>query len=411
MRRLAILTSAYYCDPAKGSEEAVGWNTAREASKHCEVWVLTRTLNRPSIEAEMSRNPTPNLHFVYYDLPRWLSWWARGQLLEWHLYYYIWQVCIYFVARRLHRSINFDLVHHVTFVKYWIPSFLALLPVPLIWGPVGGGESAPKAFKKDFGPRGRVSEALRDLGRWLGEHDPFVRLTARRSVLAKATTVETATRMLKLGSENVQVCSQLGLGEEEIEQLSGHRAEKPSPLRIVSVGRLLHWKGFHFGLQAFGRADLPETEYWIVGDGPERRRLETLAETLGVRNRVRFWGYLPRKEALAKLVQCHILVHPSLHDSGGGACLEAMAAGLPVVCLDLGGPTVIATEETAFMVSADSPEQAVCDLADALSRLVNDPALRLRMGEAAQERVRQTYSWETKGRLWARRYRKIAGRG
>jgi glycosyltransferase involved in cell wall biosynthesis len=136
-----------------------------------------------------------------------------------------------------------------------------------------------------------------------------------------------------------------------------------------------------------------------------------LAENLGVQHRVRFWGYLPRKETLAKLVQCHILVHPSLHDSGGGACLEAMAAGLPVVCLDLGGPTVIATEETAFMVSAHGPEQTVRDLADALSRLVRDSALRLRMGEAAQVRVRQRYSWETKGRMWARRYRNIAGQG
>jgi glycosyltransferase involved in cell wall biosynthesis len=411
MRGLRILISAYYCEPGKGSEEAVGWNTAREASRHCEVWVLTRALNRPSIEVETSRNPTSTLHFVYFDLPRWLSWWARGQLLEWHLYYYMWQICAYFVAKRLHRSVGFDLVHHVTFVKYWIPSFLVFLPVPLIWGPVGGGESAPRAFRDDFGLRGRVSEALRDLGRWLGEHDPFVRVTARRSVMAKATTAETATQIRKLGSVNVQVCSQLGLGREEIEQLGGHKAERGSPLRIVSVGRLLHWKGFHLGLRAFARATLPGIEYWIVGDGPERRRLQSLAETLRVENRVRFWGHLPRKEALAKLACCHILLHPSLHDSGGGACLEAMAAGLPVVCLDLGGPAVIATEETAFAVPAHRPEQAARDLADALSRLVKDPALRLRMGEAAQERVRQTYSWETKGQLWARLYRNIAARG
>jgi glycosyltransferase involved in cell wall biosynthesis len=411
MRRLKVLISAFYCDPGKGSEEAVGWNTAREASKHCEVWVLTRARNRPSIEAQISRDPTPNLHFAYYDLPRWLRWWARGQLLEWHLYYYIWQICIYFVARRLHRNIIFDLAHHVTFVKYWIPSFLVLLPVPLIWGPVGGGESAPKAFKEDFSLWGKVSEALRDLGRWLGEHDPFVRLTAQRSTLAKATTAETATRILQLGSKNVQLCSQVGLGREEIEQLSAHRIEEPSPLRIVSVGRLLHWKGFHLGLRAFARANLPGTEYWIVGDGPERRQLQTLAETLGVENRVRFWGYLPRTETLAKLARCHILLHPSLHDSGGGACLEAMAAGLPVVCLNLGGPAVIVTEETAFMVPAYRPEQAIRGLADALDHLVQNSALRLRMGKAAQERARQSYSWEMKGRLWARLYRNTAGRG
>jgi glycosyltransferase involved in cell wall biosynthesis len=402
--------SAYMCEPDKGSEEAVGWNTAREASKHCEVWVLTRTRNRASIESEISRDPTPNIHFVYCDLPRWLSMWARGQVLEWHLYYYVWQIYIYFVARRLHRNTRFDIVHHVTFVKYWIPSFLVLLPAPLIWGPVGGGESAPKAFKKHFSMRGKLSEVMRDSGRWLGEHDPFVQLTARRSDVVKATTAETAARLLVLGSENVQICSQVGLGREEIKQLSSHRAQDNSPLRIVSVGRLLHLKGYHLGLQAFAKANLPGTEYWIVGDGPERRRLHMLAEALGVEDRVRFWGYLPRIETLAKLVQCHILVHPSLHDSGGGACLEAMAAGLPVVCLNLGGPAVIATEETAFRVPAYGPEQAIRGIADALNRLVKDSALRLRMGEAAQERVRQGYSWEMKGQLWARLYINTASR-
>jgi len=385
----------------------VGWNTARETSKHCEVWVLTRTLFRPSIEAEISRDPTPNLHFVYFDLPRWFCWWARGQVLEWHLYYYIWQISIYFVARRLYRDIGFDLVHHVTFVKYWIPSFLALLPVPLIWGPVGGGESAPKAFKNNFHLRGRLHEVLRDSGRWLGEHDPSVRLTARCSVLAKATTAETAARMHKLGAENVQLWSQIGLGRQEIEQLGSHGSEERSSLRIVSMGRLVHLKGFDLGLQAFARANLPGAEYWIIGDGPERRRLQTLAETLGVEDRTHFWGYLPRKEALAKLARCHILIHPSLHDSGGGVCLEAMAAGLPVVCLDLGGPAVIATEETAFKVPAYHPEQAVRDLAGALNRLAKDSALRCRMGEAAQERVRQAYSWEIKGRLWAQLYENL----
>jgi len=226
--------------------------------------------------------------------------------------------------------------------------------------------------------------------------------------LVEATTPETAARILRLGAENFQIRSQLGLGREEIEQLSANGVEDDYPPRIISIGRLLHWKGFHLGLRAFARADLPGTEYWIVGDGPERRRLQTLAEALGVENRVRFWGYLSREETLAKLVQCQILIHPSLHDSGGGACLEAMAAGLPVVCLDLGGPAVLATKETALAVPAISPEQASHDLADALERLAKDPALRLRIGEAAQEKVKREYSWEMKGQLWARHYVNIA---
>jgi glycosyltransferase involved in cell wall biosynthesis len=266
-----------------------------ETAKYHDVWVLTRAENRPKIEVERGRSPLPNLNFVYYDLPSWARWWARRQIIEWHLYYYLWQACIYFVARRLHRRVGYDVVHHVTFVKYWIPTFLVLIPVPLIWGPVGGGETAPRAFWLDFGPRGGFQEALRDLGRRLGEHDPFVRIATRQSASAWATTEETAARMRRLGAKDVRLFSAVGLTEIEIEQLGQYAKVNKLPTRFISIGRLLHWKGFHLGLRGFAMANLPGAEYWIVGDGPERGRLEALARELGIQTQVRFFGALSRE--------------------------------------------------------------------------------------------------------------------
>jgi hypothetical protein len=89
-------------------------------------------------------------------------------------------------------SLGYSVRFFCTFVKYSTPSFLSLLPVPFIWGPVGGGESAPKDFWQGFSLRGKVYETLRNLARWLGEHDGFVQLTAQRCVLALATTKATA---------------------------------------------------------------------------------------------------------------------------------------------------------------------------------------------------------------------------
>ena len=116
---------------------------AQQISKDHDVWVITRANNRSAIEAGLSRAPNDRLHFVYYDLPPWARWWKKGKRGV-QLYYYLWQIGIYFVARRLHRNGQFDLTHHLTFGKYWSPSFLSLLPIPFIWGPVGGGESAPR---------------------------------------------------------------------------------------------------------------------------------------------------------------------------------------------------------------------------------------------------------------------------
>ncbi len=404
-----ILVSAYSCEPGRGSEPGVGWNVVRELAKYHEVWVLTRPDESGAvIEAELSQNPVPNLHFVYFTLPVWASGWRWGSTGAMQLHYYFWQIHAYFVGRRLHREIGFDLVHHVTFVKYSSPSFLSLLPVPFIWGPVGGGESSPKAFWQDFSIRGKIYETVRDLARWIGEQDPFVRLTAQQSVLTQATTEDTAKRLHKIGARNVQMSSQIGLSEEEIAHLAKHAMPDTCPVRFISIGRLLHWKGFHLGLRAFAQADLPSNaEYWLLGDGPEQSRLQALAEELGIASRVKFWSELPRDEALHKLGECVALVHPSLHDSGALVCLEAMAAGRPVICLDLGGPRVQVTPETGFKIPAHTPAQVVHDLAEAMAYLVKDSDLQKRMGRAGQKRVSEVYSWESKGQSLVQLYEEI----
>jgi len=69
-------------------------------------------------------------------------------------------------------------------------------------------------------------------------------------------------------------------------------------------------------------------------------------------------------------------MHPSLHDSGGWVTLEAMAAGRPVICLDLGGPALQVSEATGIKIPAISPPQVVADLASALKQLAGDPSRR-----------------------------------
>jgi glycosyltransferase involved in cell wall biosynthesis len=176
------------------------------------------------------------------------------------------------------------------------------------------------------------------------------------------------------------------------------------------MARLLHWKGLHLGLQAFAQARLIQAEYWVVGDGVERDRLQALARELGIAPQVRFFGRLSRRETLDKLSASHVLVHPSLHDSGGWVCLEAMAAGRPVICLDLGGPAVQVTAQTGMKIPAHNPQQAVAGIAAAMQRLATDAALRQGMGHAGRQRVREQFAWDVKGRLLAQRYTDIAMR-
>lgn len=405
---MKVLLSAYSCEPGKGSEPGVGWNIAREVARYHQVWVLTRPdESRGAIEAELSRHPISNLKFIYCTVPFWQDSMRLGQSGAMQIHYYLWQVQAYFVAYRLHKEIGFDVAHHVTFVRYSTPSFLSLLTIPLVLGPVGGGEQAPKSFFQDFSPSAKRYEFLRRLIHRIGERDPFAKLTAQRSAIVRATTHDTAKQLYKMGAVNVQISSESGLASEEIEQLSQYRLPESTPVRFISMGRLLHWKGFYLGIRAFAEANLPDAEYWILGEGPEQANFQALAQQLGVGDRVIFFGRLPREQTLKKLAQSHVLVHPSLHDSGGWVCLEGMAAGRPILCLDLGGPAVQVTHETGFKIAAHTPEQVTADLSKAMIKLANSPALRQEMGKAGKQLVREQYSWQVKGEQLSQLYQTL----
>jgi glycosyltransferase involved in cell wall biosynthesis len=247
-----------------------------------------------------------------------------------------------------------------------------------------------------------MREVLRAVAQKVAERaDPLLRLTARRATLALASTPETATRLANIGARNVRVIASVALHDDEIALLSQASARNGGPFRVVSVGNLLALKGYHLGLAAFARFERvwPGSEYWLIGDGTERHRLEHLARALGVAEKVRFFGALPRSRVLDLLASCNVMLHPCLHESGGYACLEAMGAGLPVVCLDIGGPSLQVTTETGIKVPAHTPEQAEHDLAQALLMLARSPTVCRDMGEAGRARVRQHFRWEGRADL------------
>ncbi len=402
-KRLKVLISAYACDPTRGSEPGVGWNWVRQLSRSHDLWVVTRSKNREVIEHHRAALDG-NVHFIYFDLPPWSRRWKRGRRGI-HLYYFLWQVGIYPLCRRLHRRVGFDLAHHVTCVNYWMPTLLPLLPAPLIWS-AAGGEAAPKEFWLSFGAQGKCLDLLRDAAQNLMHCNPLLHLVTRRTALSLVTTPQTEERVRGLGGRRTLLFPQAALDDEDCRRLSRPKAAPGKPLRVVSLGGLGHWKGFEFGVRAFARLHRlrPECEYWLIGDGPERQRLERLAARLGVGRHVTFWGDVPRQQALEKLTECDLLLYPSLHDSGSWACIEAMAAGLPVVCLDLGGPALHVDAQTGFKIAARSPRQVVDDLSAALLRMADDPAARSRVGQAAAAAARERFTWDAKGTAMRRIY-------
>ena len=148
----------------------------------------------------------------------------------------------------------------------------------------------------------------------------------------------------------------------------------------------------------------------MVGNGPERDRLESLAESLGIADRVKWWGKLSREKTLEMLGECHVLVHPSLHDSGGFVILEAMAAARPVICLDLGGPATQVTEATGYKITASDRDSAIDGIASAINSLATEPERLAKMGQAGRSRVKMHYDWRAKGQFFSELYHRVLPR-
>ncbi|MGD0891238.1 MAG: glycosyltransferase [Terracidiphilus sp.] len=180
------------------------------------------------------------------------------------------------------------------------------------------------------------------------------------------------------------------------------------PFTVLTVGRLVHWKGFALAIKSFAKFHecYPDSRHWIVGSGSEKSKLTELVASLGISDCVHFIGSLSRADYLSRVRASNVLLYPSLHQPGAFVIIEAMATCKPVVCLDLGEPALLVNEKTGIKVPANSPDQVVNDVAEALNLLAGDPELCARMGQAGRQRVLEHFRWEEKGTAMAGFYEK-----
>jgi glycosyltransferase involved in cell wall biosynthesis len=395
---MKILLSAYSCAPTMISEPGVGWRAVQHALRGHEVWTIIKIQDceRP-IRDHLAAHPMPGFHPVFMDVSAPVRALRKSGATR-AFCYHLWQHKLLRTARDLHARVGFDLAQHVTFARYWSPSGLRDLGIPFIWGPVGAAESTPPSFRAELPLRARAFEYVRDRVRAAAHRDPALRATARAATIALGHTLETCEALRRLGARRVQQLP-LALDDGQLEALERAPLPPPGPFRVLCLGRLLHWKGFHLAIRAFAlfARKSPEAELWIAGEGPFRNELEKTADQNGVASRVRFLGHLSHPAAMDRLAQAHVLVHPALHEGFGTVCLEAMASGRPVVCLDLGGPAVQVTAETGFVAPATTPEEAVPAMASYLVTIDQNRALLAETSVRCRARVRAEFTMNRTG--------------
>jgi glycosyltransferase involved in cell wall biosynthesis len=164
--------------------------------------------------------------------------------------------------------------------------------------------------------------------------------------------------------------------------------------RVISVSNLIELKGIDDNLRALAqiamrRPDLA-WEYRVVGDGIERLRLETLAQELGIADKVHFLGRIPYCETMREVAEADIFSLPSWGEAFGIVYLEAMARMRPVIgCLANGAEDIITHDHDGLLVTPHS----VAELSNALERLIASPELSQQLGRNARITA-EGYSWD-----------------
>ncbi len=291
--------------------------------------------------------------------------------------------------RRLHATFPFELVH----AHYAVPAGDAVRRAR------GGGDGIPLVVSVHGG------DVLATAQRSAHAHRTVARAFAHaRLVLANSAGTEARCRAL--GAQETTV---VHLGTDVPADHAPHPAGDPRPT-LVSVGHLVARKRHADVIEALAllAAAHPDLRYVVVGDGPERARLEALAAQRGVGERVDFTGQLPPQAARERAAQADLFVLPSVDEAFGVAYVEAMAAGVPAIgCEDEDGPAEIAAEGPGLL---QVPRRDPRALAGAIAGLLADDAARTALGRQARATVEQAFTWAVCGRQTVAAYeRALAG--
>jgi glycosyltransferase involved in cell wall biosynthesis len=295
------------------------------------------------------------------------------------------------IREALERGEHFDFAHQLLPVAMRYPSPAAGLGLPYIIGPVGGSLSNPPGFEDETAP---WFVRLRGLDRLRMQWDPLL----RRSYEGAACVIGIAPYVMEtlggLSLRRFEVMSETALTELPA---PGPPRTRGNLVRLLYVGRIVRTKGLRDAIGALAQLKTSTpVRLDVLGEGPDRDTTEAMVEELNLGDVVHFHGWQPRERVAEFYRAADVFLFPSYREPGGNVIFESMGYGLPLVISDRGGPASFVDESCAFRIAPENPDQYRAALAAAITRLVDDPSLRTRMGEAAIRRVAQTGVWDRK---------------
>ena len=406
-----IFLGAYACEPNKGSEPEVGWqmvNMIAKAMPNDNIYVVTKFNNQKLIEKEIYPS---NINFFYFEPPKWFTFWKKGGRGV-RTYYYIWLITAALFMKK--QNIKFDIVHHITFVNDWLPSFFYLLKTKenkFIWGPIGSHDPIENKFL-DGNKRKNIERVRIFLQLFFRNIDPSFHICK-----AKADCIiginENVQKKLNLHEDKLFIAEPaIGIRKSVLNQLEN--IEKDSnTFTIISVGRLLYIKNFKLTITAFAKflkanPTIINAKLQIIGEGGDRNSLENLCVDLGIEKYVEFTGNIPFHKVQEQFSKANIFLFPTL-ENAGFVTLEAMNNALPVVAMKYGGPEqfVKSHVEEQLVSSTQDYDDIASDIAKKLELFYKDKTLIQKVGKQNRQDILDNFIWEAKAQKMKKIYKEL----
>ena len=300
------------------------------------------------------------------------------------------------LIRKLKAQGKVDLIHQPIPVSPRAPSRIYGLGVPVVIGPMNGDMNYPKGYKEYENRLARVLiPTARLMARLVNILIPGKRradaLLVANDRTGKALPIRDFSKVVTLVENGVDLS--IWQSPSTVSQ-----SEIPGVLRLVFMGRMVDWKALDVSVRAvrLARDAGLDVSLDLLGDGPERPRIEKMINDLGIAPYVTFHGFRTQQECAEILATADALLLNSLRECGGAVVLEAMSLGKPVIASDWGGPADYLDPSCGILVHPVPRHSFAERLADAISVLANDPEARYGMGEAGIHKIKHEFDWEKK---------------
>lgn len=394
------LISAYSVNPYNGSEDGVGWNWVLQYEKNWKegdrIFLLTKKFNEAATRKGFEEYSIEHIELIIVDVPDCLNWFREKRSMFHHMYYILWQHWAWLWVKK--SGIRFDVIHHVTMNDYRIVSEMyKCKSAKIIWGPVGGAQVTPSSLKAY--ERNILFSKFREIINIFCSWNPFYKRILKKYDAIYCINKETQTQLQKILGKEIELLPELALREEHRLLPIKEKAENENVVsKIVFVGRLIDKKGVLFLIDALEKmSGGMKWELEIYGDGPKRDFIEQKIRNSGWESRIKLMGNMPLSHISEAYKNGDVFVLPSLRETSGNVLIEAMAHALPIVAFDTSFCMTLKERDCGIFINVNQDlEQIKKDYAEAIMKLIQDNAMRNKLGMNGYNFVNTELTWDKK---------------